>query len=67
MPQKHKDGTKAISVWLDEKDRELLKQLVELGFIKDRSDFIRREIAKKAKAAGLTTATEGNKEKNAHE
>ena len=54
MPQQHKDGTKAISVWLNEQDRELLKQLCDLGLIKDRSDFIRKAIAQKAKEEGLT-------------
>ena len=54
MPQQHKDGTKAISVWLNERDRELLARLCEIGAIKDRSDFIRRAIAEKAKEKGLT-------------
>ena len=54
MPQQHKDGTKAISVWLNEQDRDLLKQLCDLGLIKDRSDFIRKAIAQKAKEEGLT-------------
>jgi uncharacterized protein (DUF1778 family) len=54
MPQKHKDGNKAISVWLEKRDRDLLKQLCDLGIIKDRSDFIRKAIAEKAKQEGLT-------------
>ena len=54
MPQQHKDGTKAISVWLNEQDRQLLARLCEIGAIKDRSDFIRRAIAEKAKKEGLT-------------
>lgn len=54
MPQKHKEGTKAISVWLTEQDRELLTRLCEVGAIKDRSDFIRKAIAEKAKEKGLT-------------
>lgn len=54
MPQQHKEGTKAISVWLTERDRDLLSQLCELGLIKDRSAFIREAIAKKAKEEGLT-------------
>jgi len=54
MPQKHKDGNKAMSVWLDKKDRELLQQLCDLGIIKDRSDFIRKAIKQKAKEEGLT-------------
>ena len=54
MPQKHKDGTKAISVWLNEQDRALLAKLCEIGAIKDRSDFIRQSIAEKAKKEGLT-------------
>ena len=54
MPQQHKNGNKAISVWLDERDRELLKLLVESGAIKDRSDFIRAAIKEKAKKEGLT-------------
>lgn len=53
MPQQHKEGQKAISVWLDEQERELLKQLCDLGVIKDRSDFIRKAIAEKAKKEGL--------------
>jgi len=53
MPQKHKDGNKAMSVWLDKKDRELLQQLCDLGIIKDRSDFIRKAIKQKAKEEGL--------------
>ncbi len=55
MPQQHKDGNRAISVWLNEHDRELLKQLCEIGAIKDRSDFIRKAIAQKAKEEGITT------------
>lgn len=54
MPQKHKDGNKAISVWLSEQDRELLRRLCEMGAIKDRSDFVRQSIAEKAKQEGLT-------------
>ena len=54
MPQKHKDGNKAISVWLNEQDRELLRRLCEMGAIKDRSDFVRQSIAEKAKQEGLT-------------
>ncbi len=54
MPQKHKKGNKAISVWLAPHDRELLQRLCELGVIKDRSDFIRKAIARKAKEEGLT-------------
>ena len=54
MPQQHKQGNKAISVWLAESDRELLKRLCDLGIIKDRSDFIRKAIAQKAKEEGLT-------------
>ena len=54
MPQQHKEGTKAISVWLSEEDRRLLAILCEMGAIKDRSDFIRRAIAEKAKEEGLT-------------
>ena len=54
MPQQHAPGTKAISVWLNERDRELLTLLCERGKIKDRSDFIRKAIAEKAKEEGLT-------------
>lgn len=53
MPQEHKEGTKAISVWLSEEDRALLKELVLRGLIKDRSDFIRNAISEKAKKEGL--------------
>ena len=54
MPGAHKEGTKAISVWLEERDRELLRELCEIGAIKDRSAFIRDAIQKKAKEEGLT-------------
>ena len=54
MPQQHKEGTKAISVWLNEQDRAILAKLCEMGVIKDRSAFIREAIAKKAKEEGLT-------------
>ncbi len=57
MPQKHKDGSKAMSIWLEPKDRELLTQLCDLGLIKDRSDFIRKAIIKKAKEEGLINDT----------
>ena len=60
MPQQHKAGNKAISVWLSEEDRALLARLCELGLIKDRSDFIRQAIAQKAKEEGITN------EQNAH-
>ncbi len=53
MPQAHKQGNKAISVWLDEEDRALLRQLKELGLIKDQSAFIRQAINDKAKKEGL--------------
>lgn len=54
MPGQHKEGTKAISVWLTEEDRELLAKLCEVGAIKDRSAFIREAISKKAKEEGIT-------------
>lgn len=53
MPQAHRQGNRAISVWLDEDDRTLLKRLKELGLIKDQSDFIRNAINEKAKQEGL--------------
>ena len=54
MPQQHKEGTRAISVWLSAEEREMLQRLCDLGLIKDRSDFIRKAIAQKAKEEGLT-------------
>jgi len=53
MPQAHQEGQKAISVWLSEEDRALLKRLKELGLIKDQSDFIRKAIEEKAKKEGI--------------
>lgn len=60
MPGQHKDGTKAISVWLSEEDRDLLTKLCEIGAIKDRSAFIREAIAQKAKEEGLTNESKTN-------
>lgn len=53
MPQAHKQGNKAISVWLSEEDRALLKALKSLGHIKDQSSFIRQAINEKAIKEGL--------------
>lgn len=47
MPKVHKDGTKAISVWLDEMDRKALREIVANGLYKDQSQFIRLAIREK--------------------
>lgn len=49
MPQAHKAGTKAISVWLAETDRSLLKEIVASGMFEDQSDFLRKQIHEWAK------------------
>lgn len=49
MPQAHKAGTKAISVWLDPADTSLLKEIVASGLFKDQSDFLRKQIREWAK------------------
>lgn len=61
MPQAHKAGTKAISAWLDEMDRSLLKEIVASGLFKDQSDFIRRMIHETAKKNNIKTADNGSK------
>ena len=61
MPQAHKAGTKAISVWLAEKDRSLLKEIVASGLFKDQSDFIRQMIHQTAKNNNINIADNGSK------
>lgn len=57
MPQAHKAGTKAISVWLDEMDRSLLKEIVASGLFDDQSDFLRKQIREWGKAIRKKTTT----------
>ena len=64
MPQARKAGTKAISVWLDEMDRSLLKEIVASGLFKDQSDFLRKMIRKTAKDNNINTPGNGPKGEN---
>ena len=64
MPQAHKAGTKAISAWLDELDRALLKEIVASGLFKDQSDFLRKMIRKTAKDNNINTPGNGPKGEN---
>ena len=61
MPQAHKAGTKAISAWLAEEERSLLKEIVASGLFKDQSDFIRKMIYQVAKENNINPADSGPK------
>jgi len=67
MPQAHKVGTRAVSVWLDDADRSLLKEIVASGRFNDQSDFLRKQIRKWAEIIReeerTTNTTPTNKEK----
>ena len=62
MPQAHKAGTKAISVWLAETDRSLLREIVASGLFEDQSDFLRKQIREWAKI--VRSGTDNNKTPN---
>lgn len=61
MPQAHKAGNKAVSVWLDETDRSLLKEIVASGLFKDQSDFLRKLIHQTAQENNIKIADKSSK------
>lgn len=61
MPQAHKAGNKAISVWLAEMDRSLLKEIVASGLFRDQSDFLRKAIHRTAQENNIKIADKGSK------
>lgn len=53
MPNKRKDGKKRVAVWLTPDQRKVLAKMIEIGYVSDMSDFIKKSIDDAKKEKGL--------------